>query len=53
MRIHYLQHVPFEGLENIENWSLSKGHRISDAESRDDRGKHYNRKRIENKGGVG
>ncbi len=31
MRIHYLQHVPFEGLGNIENWALSKGHQISEA----------------------
>jgi len=29
MRIHYLQHVPFEGLGNIENWALAKGHQIS------------------------
>ena len=32
MRIHYLQHVPFEGLGNIENWALSKGHQISDTQ---------------------
>jgi len=25
MRIHYLQHVPFENLGNIENWALEKG----------------------------
>ena len=30
MRIHYLQHVPFEGLGNIENWASSKGHQVSD-----------------------
>lgn len=29
MRIHYLQHVPFEGLGNIEDWALLKGHQIS------------------------
>jgi len=29
MRIHYLQHVPFEDLGNIENWALAKGHQIS------------------------
>ena len=32
MRIHYLQHVPFENLGNIENWALSKGHQISDTQ---------------------
>jgi GMP synthase (glutamine-hydrolysing) len=32
MRIHYLQHVPFEGLGNIENWALSKGHQIADTQ---------------------
>ncbi|CAD6492331.1 MAG: Glutamine amidotransferase class-I [Candidatus Argoarchaeum ethanivorans] len=32
MRIHYLQHVPFEGLGNIENWALAKGHQISDTQ---------------------
>ena len=32
MRIHYLQHVPFEGLGNIENWALSKRHQISDTQ---------------------
>ena len=25
MRIHYLQHVPFEDLENIKDWTFSKG----------------------------
>lgn len=29
MRIHYIQHVPFEGLGNIENWIKAKGHRLS------------------------
>jgi GMP synthase-like glutamine amidotransferase len=29
MRIHYFQHVPFEGLGNIENWIKSKGHSLS------------------------
>ena len=32
MRIHYLQHVPFEGLGNIENWALAKGHQVSDTQ---------------------
>jgi GMP synthase-like glutamine amidotransferase len=32
MRIHYLQHVPFEGLGNIEDWAISKGHQISDTQ---------------------
>ena len=32
MRIHYLQHVPFEGLGNIENWASSKGHQVSDTQ---------------------
>lgn len=29
MRIHYLQHVPFEGLGNIESWALSNGHTLT------------------------
>jgi len=29
MNIHYLQHVPFEGLGNIESWAISQGHNIS------------------------
>jgi len=29
MRIHYLQHVPFENLGNIENWALEKGFALS------------------------
>ncbi len=29
MKIHYLQHVPFEDLANIEPWAISKGHQIS------------------------
>jgi GMP synthase (glutamine-hydrolysing) len=29
MKIHYFQHVPFEGLGNIENWIKSKGHSLS------------------------
>ncbi|MBI4388853.1 MAG: type 1 glutamine amidotransferase, partial [Nitrospinae bacterium] len=29
MRLHYLQHVPFEDLANIEVWARNKGHRIS------------------------
>jgi GMP synthase-like glutamine amidotransferase len=29
MRIHYLQHVPFEDLANIESWAKSRGHDIS------------------------
>lgn len=29
MRIHYFQHVPFEGLGNIEEWIKAKGHSLS------------------------
>jgi GMP synthase (glutamine-hydrolysing) len=29
MRIHYLQHVPFEGLGHIETWALQQGHGLS------------------------
>jgi GMP synthase-like glutamine amidotransferase len=29
MRIHYLQHVPFEDLANIESWACSRGHIVS------------------------
>ncbi len=29
MRIHYLQHVPFEDLANIEAWAVSRGHTLS------------------------
>lgn len=29
MKIHYLQHVPFENLGNIENWALEKGFSLS------------------------
>lgn len=29
MRIHYLQHVPFEGLASIENWAKFNGHLLS------------------------
>lgn len=29
MRIHYFQHVPFEGLGCIEPWALENGHQIS------------------------
>jgi GMP synthase-like glutamine amidotransferase len=29
LRIHYLQHVPFEDLANIERWAKSRGHDIS------------------------
>jgi GMP synthase-like glutamine amidotransferase len=29
LRIHYLQHVAFEGLGCIENWVLEKGHKLS------------------------
>jgi len=29
MRIHYLQHVPFEDLANIEKWAKNRGHDIS------------------------
>lgn len=29
MRIHYLQHVPFEGLGTIEAWALNNGHTLT------------------------
>ena len=29
MRIHYLQHVPFEGPGSLERWALSNGHTLS------------------------
>ncbi|MBN1235622.1 MAG: type 1 glutamine amidotransferase [Methanotrichaceae archaeon] len=29
MKIHYLQHVPFEGPANIEAWAKSRGHDLS------------------------
>ncbi len=29
MNIHYLQHVPFEGLGSIEPWSVKNGHRLT------------------------
>lgn len=29
IRIHYFQHVPFEGLGHIRSWALSRGHHIS------------------------
>jgi GMP synthase-like glutamine amidotransferase len=29
MRIHYLQHVPFEGPGTIVDWALQKGHRLT------------------------
>jgi GMP synthase (glutamine-hydrolysing) len=29
MRLHYFQHVPFEGLGNIEKWAQSRGWEIS------------------------
>jgi GMP synthase-like glutamine amidotransferase len=29
MKIHYLQHVPFEDLANIESWAKSRGHEVS------------------------
>ncbi|MDF2504448.1 type 1 glutamine amidotransferase [Clostridium sp.] len=29
MRIHYLQHVPFEGPANIVNWAYKKGHMLT------------------------
>jgi GMP synthase-like glutamine amidotransferase len=29
MRLHYLQHVPFEGLGHIRNWAASKGHGVT------------------------
>lgn len=29
MRIHYLQHVQFENLGNIENWIIKKGYKLS------------------------
>lgn len=29
MKIHYLQHVPFEGLGNIETWAIRQKHALS------------------------
>ncbi|WP_195509715.1 type 1 glutamine amidotransferase [Clostridium tyrobutyricum] len=29
MRIHYLQHVPFEGPANIVNWAHKRGHKLT------------------------
>ena len=29
MNIHWIQHIPFEGLGNIENWILAHGHPLS------------------------
>jgi GMP synthase-like glutamine amidotransferase len=29
MKIHYFQHVPFEGLGCIEQWAIDKGHELS------------------------
>lgn len=29
MNIHYLQHVPFEGLGSIEQWAIAHGHQLS------------------------
>jgi GMP synthase-like glutamine amidotransferase len=29
MNIHYLQHVPFEGLGSIEQWAVAHGHQLS------------------------
>lgn len=29
MKIHYLQHVPFEGLGSIEQWAINQGHQLS------------------------
>jgi GMP synthase-like glutamine amidotransferase len=29
MKIHYLQHVPFEDLANIESWARSRGHDLT------------------------
>ncbi len=29
MRIHYLQHVPFEDIANIQDWANDKGHSVS------------------------
>lgn len=29
MNIHYLQHVPFEGLAGIGTWAAQRGHRVS------------------------
>jgi GMP synthase (glutamine-hydrolysing) len=29
MSLHYLQHVPFEGLGSIGDWAKDSGHRIT------------------------
>jgi len=29
MNLHYFQHVPYEGLDRIEDWAVSRGHTLS------------------------
>lgn len=29
MRLHYFQHVPYEGLDRIESWAKTRGHAVS------------------------
>ncbi|MFA6564437.1 MAG: type 1 glutamine amidotransferase [Verrucomicrobiia bacterium] len=29
MNLHYLQHVPFEGLASIETWAAARGHQVA------------------------
>jgi hypothetical protein len=29
MKVHWFQHVPFEGLGAIEQWLLARGHTLS------------------------
>lgn len=37
IRIHYLQHVAFEGLGCIEDWALAKGHQLTSTKFYEDR----------------
>ena len=32
MRIHYLQHVPFEGIGSIRDWTSARGHSLAGTE---------------------
>ena len=32
MRVHYLQHVPFEGIGSIEEWAALRGHVLTGTE---------------------
>ena len=36
LRIHYFQHVPFEGLGNIEEWATANGHKLTSTQFYED-----------------